>query len=455
MQKWVLGVALLGILADASRLHRKKDEMAEEVSSANAAGVDEDSMMELRQQLQESQQEDDTNEAIIESLLGKQQRLTNTTVLLQKELDAVKKKAAATPPPMDSNEKAQMQKQIAALQEKVGDLTSKLSNSEKKETEEEGLVATMKLQNKQLERRNLQLLNVSNEKSKEGRVLRQSLHNTKLALLQSMNEGTKTAISDGGSDSGGGGNGALMSSSEVRSLSEKLFSASEALNSQVSTLSKKLKKETEITKKQKVKIQDLQAENSKLKTKAQSKSDERQTLEQSYAEMDSELAQTLHNLRHEEKVLRQGALQSAKATDAQVEELQAENARLKAAGQEVMQKYDMLAKAYQREHQQMSFIEAKDAATKKTSTKKVAGLKPLAHRKPSVFLERSSHYGSPHWRPSAARAFAALRQHQLMLLQQNSAPAKATPKTAKATSATQSKPALATKNVKAAPKHHK
>jgi chromosome segregation ATPase len=458
MHALVLGVALLGVITDASHLHRRKDEVAssEDAGSANAAGVEDDSVVELRQQLQESQQEDDTNEAIIESLLGKQQRLANTTVTLQKELGEVKRKAAATPPPMDPNEKSQMQKEIAMLQAKVGDLTAKLSSSEKKETQEEGLVATMKLQNKQFERRNLQLLNESKTQSKEGHLLRQSLTRTKLALLQSMNAGTATKSSDGGSDAGGGGAGALMSSSEVRSLSEKLFSASEALNSQVGTLNKKLKKETEINKKQKVKIQDLQAENVKLKSKAESKSDEKKSLEQSYAEMDSELAQTLHNLRHEEKALRQGALQTAKATDAQVDELQAENARLKTAGQEVMQKYDMLAKAYQREHAQMSFIEAKDAATKK-STKKVASTKPLAHRAPRVFLERSSHYGAPHWRPSAARAFAALRHHEMMLLQQKTTPAKATPASKEHTVPKTVKPALVTKkvNVKTTPKHRK
>merc|ERR1719191_1695048 len=178
----------------------------------------------------------------------------------------------------------------------------------------------------------------------------------------------------------------------------------------------------ETVKRQKSKILDLETENSKLKSKAEGKSDEKKSLEASYAEMDSELAQTLHNLRHEEKALRQGALASAKATDAQVDELQAENTRLKAAGQEVMQKYDLLAKAYAKEHQQMSFIEAKDAAIKKSPIKKSTRKAILPRRAPRVFLERSSHSGS------AQRAFAALRQwklknnRQMMLLQQKSVP---------------------------------
>lgn len=434
---WALWVALFGVITDASHLHRKKDEMSEDAASGITAGADEDSVAELRQQLQESQQEDDTNEAIIESLLGKQQVLSNTTVALRKELQEVKKKVANTPPPMDANEKSRMQQQISDLQLHIGELAAKLSASEKKESEEEGLVSTLKLQNAQIQRRNSQLLNESKTKSKEGRQLRQSLAKTKLALLQSMNTGTQTQKgTDSNVDAGGGG--AVISSSEVRALSEKLFSASEALNGQVTTLNKKLKKETEKVKVQKAKILELETENGKLKSRAQSKSDERGALEASYAEMDSELAQTLHNLRHEEKTLRQGALAKAKETDAQVEELQAENVRLKAAGQEVMQKYDLLSKAYAKQQRQMSFIESKNTATKK----KVTAMKPLArrasppslpshhlaHRAPRVFLERSSHSESPHWRPSAKRAFAALRRQQMMLLQQKSAPAKAAEK---------------------------
>jgi chromosome segregation ATPase len=443
MKVWALWVVLYGACTDASQLHRKKDEMTEDAGSNVAAGVDEDSVVELRQQLQESQQEDDTNEAIIESLLGKQQALANTTVALRKELEDVKRKAAKTPPPMDTNEKSQMQKQIAALQLQVGALRESLSNSEKKESEEEGLVSTLRLQNNHIQRRNSQLQNESKWKAKEGRQLRQSLAKTKLALLQSMNTGTATQTQkDSNVDAGGGG--AVISSSEVRALSEKLFSASEALNGQVNTLNKKLKKETEKVKEQKAKISELQSQNEKLKSKAQTKSDERGALESSYAEMDSELAQTLHNLRHEEKALRQGALEKAKETDAQVEELQSENSKLKAAGQEVMQKYELLSKAYSKQQREMSFIESKNIATKKSAVKKsaveavkksavetkkpatkVAALKPkghsIAHRAPRVFLERSSHYGSPHWRPSAKRAFAALQRHQMMLLQQKPA----------------------------------
>lgn len=474
MKALALWVAFLGVITHASHLHRENDEMSEDAGSDSTASTDEDSVGELRQQLQESQQEDDTNEAIIESLLAKQQRLANTTAKLQKELATVKE-AASTPPPMDPKEKANMQKQIADLQFKVSDLTAKLSSSEKKESEEEGLVSTLKLQNAQIQRRNMQLLNESKWKTKEGRALRQSLTKTKLALLQSMEGGKQNMIKNqkvisNNENNDAGGGGAVISSSEVRALSEKLFSASEALNGQVNTLNKKLKKETETVKKQKVKIKDLETENSKLKSKAEGKSDEKKSLEASYAEMDSELAQTLHNLRHEEKALRQGALTTAKQTDAQVEELQAENARLKAAGQEVMQKYDLLAKAYAKEQRQMSFIEAKGAAIKKSAIKKVKNavrkaplVKPLAHRAPHVFLERSSNREVPHYHPSAKRAFAALRKHQLMLLQQKSVPATtasasathAAPKVAEAIAKTKQALAVSKIHVEVATKDHK
>lgn len=345
-----------------------------------SAAADEDSVNELRSQLQESQQEDDTNEAIIESLLGKQAKLVNQTQDLQRQL-AVAKRNLSTAPKVDVAEENALKQHASLLQEAVQDLTGKLSAKEKMEASEHQELIAERARNDQLAKRNKELETEAKSKMREGRELRKSLTKTKLALLQSMNAATDT---DFGARNDGS---AVTSSSNVHSLAEKLFSETASLNSQVQTLTKKLVSEKELAHLEKTQLAQALSENQELRQKAHiatSAAAEHEALQDSYSRVDSALSQTLHQLRREEKELLTGKLAADQGKSVQqIASLQADNARLKSAGSEVMQKYDLLQRAFVQEQQKLRYLATQ---LPQSPSHAITG----RSRKPRIFFQRAN-----------------------------------------------------------------
>lgn len=285
---------------------------------------------ELQHELDEVQSDNDTNEGIIDALLSKQNKLKNATVALRAKL-AEPAAAKASPRITDLLQEADdLQKQVAAANEKVTSLGRELSGAR-----EENKRLTMAVANS----------------SSEGQSLRQKIKRTKLALLQNMQRSRDTNEEE---------DGALQSGAQMQLLSGRLVAKSDALDRQVRKLSERLAASQQRYHATHGEVLKAQAEAQLLKREAQLGAAARGAFLHAFADAGVSLAKDITEV-HEAEVAMPPSSEVPGAVSPEamrvLGQVQSQNQKLRQEGTDVMQKYGVLSKDYQRQREWIAALE--------------------------------------------------------------------------------------------------
>lgn len=323
--------AVLAVAAVSSEVMEVESETAAlEADTRDGAGVgvetaDKD---ELKNELNEVEADNDTNEGIIEALLQKQDAL-------KKEADGLRSKL--------SSQKGGGG--VAALQQQADDLQRRAQA-----TESAGDAQRRELAKARAEQARLRV-EMSNSTS-SAKSLRQKLSRQKLALLQSMQHSHDTLhahVENVEED------GALVSGAQMQSQAGKLSDESDALNRQVHELSERLTGSQRRTRETHAAFLQAQADAVRLHREAEIGASSRTAFLHAFADAGVVLAKDFTEVQDVETSMPQEARPASAtvpaATAQALAQLRAENTRLRQSGGQIMQKYQMLSKDYEKQRE--------------------------------------------------------------------------------------------------------
>jgi len=373
MRLWVRIVFLAALVLSEARLQAASTtrsravKRARDILAASNGIVTADEVAELQSELQETQAEDDTNEGIIEALLAKQKTLKGQVAKLQKERGTgfVQKKAFEASSSSSSSDVEDLRRQVSELTARADANGARADKAVKELVAARDTIA--RLQDKLAD-------GEGHSPSEPGKRKSLSLVSAKLALLQSQDQDTNEQ------------NGALAT---IQQFSRKMFMESQEVGEQMQQLNDRLATSQRREKADQVKLQEARKQitamheeeeslKEELASRAASSGQVKTSLTRSLSTVDEALLRGLQEVRSAEKALKAGSAvttpsfleKKSSETEEEEADLKDENTRLRRAGAEVMQKYDLLRQNCEKQQKWITAVQAqqRDAAAAASAT---------------------------------------------------------------------------------------